>query len=183
MSHENSDFSDTGGSDSDGDWQNNESSESEDENISLPSTDDDNDDDLAVQDRQEVGDGEPLNWQETYEQIDIDPFIQNTGPSHNLPAGSSELEYFKLFFSDSMIDNLVTETNRYATQNGPDPLWTETTRAEMSAFLGTYFFFIISYSCVLATARIINNSIVLLITILMYYTTERTKVNKNVLNK
>lgn len=88
-----------------------------------------------------VSDNEPdnsqLNWQETYEELDIDPFIENTGPSHNLGPNSSELDFFKLFFDDTMLDKIVEETNRYASQNGPDRHWQDTTREEISAFIGT----------------------------------------------
>ncbi|VDI36113.1 Hypothetical predicted protein [Mytilus galloprovincialis] len=77
-----------------------------------------------------------LVWRETYEELDIDPFIQITGPSHNLNPNASELEYFKLFFDDNMLEKIVSQTNQYAAQNGPDPLWSDTTRDEISAFIG-----------------------------------------------
>ncbi|VDI72095.1 Hypothetical predicted protein [Mytilus galloprovincialis] len=76
---------------------------------------------------------------ETYEELDIDPFIQITGPSHNLNPNASELEYFKLFFDDNMLEKIVSQTNQYAAQNGPDPLWSDTTRDEISAFIGAFF--------------------------------------------
>lgn len=45
-----------------------------------------------------VSDTEPdnfqLNWHETYEELYIDSFIENTDPSHNLGPNSSELDLF-----------------------------------------------------------------------------------------
>ena len=52
----------------------------------------------------------------------------------------SWLNLFKSFFTDEMIQNLVTETNRYATQHGPDQNWSNTNRDEISAFLGASIF-------------------------------------------
>ena len=45
-----------------------------------------------------VSDTEPdnfqLNWHETYEELYIDSFVENTDPSHNLGPNSSELDLF-----------------------------------------------------------------------------------------
>ena len=76
------------------------------------------------------------NWRETYDPIDIDPYIQNTGTTHNLGPNANELNFFKLLFNDEMIQNLVPETNRYITQHEPDQNWSNTNNDEISAFLG-----------------------------------------------
>lgn len=122
---------------SDNEWQDNDGSSNGSESSQAPSGDEingdiDGPDDAASDD--DVNDN--LNWNETYERIDIHPFIQNTGPTHNLRATDSELQFFKLFFDDAMLSKIVEETNRYAEQNGPDSNWTNTTPEEISAYLG-----------------------------------------------
>ena len=36
----------------------------------------------------------------------------NVGPRHQLPAGSSPLDFFKLFWTEHIVDVIITETNR-----------------------------------------------------------------------
>ena len=120
---------------SDEEWQQSDNNESANTSANpSPITSDDED----VNDDEEANnnDGNEPNWQETYDPIDVDPFIQNTGPTNNLGPNANELDHFKLFFNDIMLENIVAETNRYASQNGPDPNWTDTNAAEISAFLG-----------------------------------------------
>ena len=95
-----------------------------------------------------VSDTEPdnfqLNWHETYEELYIDSFVENTDPSHNLGPNSSELDLFLLFCDDSMLDKIFEETNRYASQNGPDRKLQDTTREEISTFIGTWLVYFIN---------------------------------------
>ncbi|CAG2238615.1 unnamed protein product [Mytilus edulis] len=137
MSEQNSLYSDEGSDDnelSSGDeWLENYNAEVDHgspDNTPVVSDEEANDEDDAAPENAE------LVWRETYEELDIDPFIQITGPSHNLNPNASELEYFKLFFDDNMLEKIVSQTNQYAAQNGPDPLWSDTTRDEISAFIG-----------------------------------------------
>ena len=62
-----------------------------------------------------------------------------------LPPHPTPLDYFRLYFTDELIDLLVSETNRYADQymdrnnvppHSPVHMWTPTDRNEMCAFLG-----------------------------------------------
>ncbi|CAG2245594.1 unnamed protein product [Mytilus edulis] len=136
MSEQNSLYSDEGSDDnelSSGDeWLENYNAEVDHgspDNTPVVSDEEANDEDDAAPENAE------LVWRETYEELDIDPFIQITGPSHNLNPNASELEYFKLFFDDNMLEKIVSQTNQYAAQNGPDPLWSDTTRDEISAFI------------------------------------------------
>ncbi len=75
------------------------------------------------------------------------PFTGNPGIQVQVPCDASPLDYFQLYMSNDIIDHLVTETNRYASQytererenltnfsNARN--WTETTHDEMCAFLG-----------------------------------------------
>ncbi|CAG2199459.1 unnamed protein product [Mytilus edulis] len=113
MSEQNSLYSDEGSDDnelSSGDeWLENYNAEVDHgspDNTPVVSDEEANDEDDAAPENAE------LVWRETYEELDIDPFIQITGPSHNLNPNASELEYFKLFFDDNMLEKIVDTTNR-----------------------------------------------------------------------
>ena len=63
----------------------------------------------------------------------------------DMPANPTPLDYFKLYFTDDVLDLLVVETNRYAEQyiqrnvvppHSPVQNWTPTEKNEMLAFLG-----------------------------------------------
>jgi hypothetical protein len=41
-------------------------------------------------------------------------FTKNAGPQINLLPDAEPMDYFSLFFSDELLNNIVTETNRYA---------------------------------------------------------------------
>jgi hypothetical protein len=44
-------------------------------------------------------------------------FYKNAGPQfHLLPDDAEPMDYFGLFFSDELLNNIVVETNRYARQ-------------------------------------------------------------------
>lgn len=43
-----------------------------------------------------------------------------------------------------MLDKIVEETNRYASQNGPDRKLQDTTREEISTFIGTWLVYFIN---------------------------------------
>ncbi|CAG2204063.1 unnamed protein product [Mytilus edulis] len=107
MSEQNSLYSDEGSDDnelSSGDeWLENYNAEVDHgspDNTPVVSDEEANDEDDAAPENAE------LVWRETYEELDIDPFIQITGPSHNLNPNASELEYFKLFFDDNMLEKI-----------------------------------------------------------------------------
>ncbi|BFZ24269.1 hypothetical protein BsWGS_27308 [Bradybaena similaris] len=52
--------------------------------------------------------------EDLYEQDWLNQFERNNGPNVDLLQGMTEpLEYFKIFFLESLIDMIVTETNRY----------------------------------------------------------------------
>ncbi|CAG2251732.1 unnamed protein product [Mytilus edulis] len=108
MSEQNSLYSDEGSDDnelSSGDeWLENYNAEVDHgspDNTPVVSDEEANDEDDAAPENAE------LVWRETYEELDIDPFIQITGPSHNLNPNASELEYFKLFFDDNMLEKIA----------------------------------------------------------------------------
>jgi hypothetical protein len=41
-------------------------------------------------------------------------FTKNVGPQLNLLPDAEPMDYFNLFFSDELLNNIVIETNRYA---------------------------------------------------------------------
>ena len=49
-------------------------------------------------------------------EIIVTPFTEEYGPSHNLPTTATELDFFNCLFTTDIINLLVCETNRYATQ-------------------------------------------------------------------
>jgi hypothetical protein len=56
-----------------------------------------------------------------------------------LPMDAKEIDYFKNFFSNQLIQKLVDETNTFAhvrQRKKPDLIWKDTTLEEMSAYLG-----------------------------------------------
>ena len=44
------------------------------------------------------------------------PFSEITVPVRNTPQGQETLSYFKLFFTDEIIEEIVLETNKYRNQ-------------------------------------------------------------------
>ena len=75
------------------------------------------------------------------------PFQAVERIKERLPNNPSALDYFKLYFTNRIVDHMVTETNRYAEQfldKERDNLrphsvmcqWVPTLRNEMCAFLG-----------------------------------------------
>ena len=69
----------------------------------------------------------------------IPQFREETGPTHNLTAESSALDYFHLICPPTFFEKIAEETNRYAVQkNGesPDENWQDTTPEEIRAYIG-----------------------------------------------
>ena len=75
------------------------------------------------------------------------PFQAVERIKERLPNKPSALDYFRLYFTNRIVDHMVTETNRYAEQfldKERDNLrphfvmrqWVPTSRNEMCAFLG-----------------------------------------------
>ena len=80
------------------------------------------------------------NWQKaTFTRKDI-PFTGASGPSAAAQNCITPADFFSLFFTDSVIDNLVVETNRYAEQSRnekPSAMsWKPVDRDDMTAFIG-----------------------------------------------
>lgn len=99
-------------------------------------------------DTSDVGEGElgavasgPQNWTSMISPISIPDFTGINGASFQLPATASEIDFFVKFFPDSLLESVVVETNRYASQailKKPDPLWRPLELSELKAFLGLH---------------------------------------------
>jgi hypothetical protein len=72
-------------------------------------------------------------------------FTKNAGPQFNLLPDAEPMDYFILFFSDELLHNIVTETNRYARHKIAElqlslwsiwSRWSDVSVPEMKLFLG-----------------------------------------------
>ena len=53
-----------------------------------------------------------INWSNNYMPVTVDSFTESVGPT--VPVPSSPLEAFMLYFTQSLLQLIVDETNRYA---------------------------------------------------------------------
>ena len=82
-------------------------------------------------------------WNSNRDAVNVDPFVQRTGPVTDV-TGMSALDFFKLLFKDENFDRIAVETNRYAQQSiavKTDPLWYETTADEIRTFFALNILF------------------------------------------
>ena len=75
-------------------------------------------------------------WVATLTAPQLPECTSTPGPLHNLDNDNNELDFFKLVFPDSLLQNIVAETNRYAAARGPDSKWRDTTVEELRAYIG-----------------------------------------------
>jgi hypothetical protein len=110
--------------------------------IEVPVVSDDEVDanDLTVaEDDDQIEDADTVIWSEVEQNLNVEEFREPTGPQVMLPMDAKEIDYFKDFFSNQLIQKLEDETNTLAhvqQRNKPDPMWKDTTLEEMSAYLG-----------------------------------------------
>jgi hypothetical protein len=110
--------------------------------IEVPVVSDDEVDanDLTVaKDDDQIEDADTVIWSEVEQNLNVEEFREPTGPQVMLPMDAKEIDYFKDFFSNQLIQKLEDETNTLAhvqQRNKPDPMWKDTTLEEMSAYLG-----------------------------------------------
>ena len=98
--------------------------------------DDDRDDDFNVDDLPRLPCGD---WSTQLHSVSDDTFTENVGVCHDLGVGAEPLEYFQLFFPDSVFTTIATETNQYAEQvqaeKRLDSKWHPTTAEEMKLYI------------------------------------------------
>lgn len=89
-------------------------------------------------DRAEIG------WSYDDSPVNVTAFTSAIGATSTVPEDGTAKDFFCLFVSEELLENIVEETNRYARQciaTKPDPKWYETNLAEMQAFFGLQIFF------------------------------------------
>ena len=77
------------------------------------------------------------SWSSILNPVTIKPFRSPVGPT--IPISASPLEVFQLFFSEDLMENIVRECNRYASQVMGDEKfqeWRAMNVDELKAFLG-----------------------------------------------
>ena len=84
---------------------------------------------------------EEFSWSDNRTEIDIPGFSQAVGPTTILPVGALALDFFLLFMSNRILQNILRETNRYAIQTlqgkNKDPTtWKQLSMEDLKAFFG-----------------------------------------------
>lgn len=108
--------------------------------VSSVNTEDLSDFELTDSETEEDG---VVPWNTNRDPVEVNPFVQNTGPVTNV-TGTSALDFFKLMFKQENFDRIAEETNRYARQAmaiKADPEWRETNAVEIRAFFAVNIMF------------------------------------------
>lgn len=108
--------------------------------VSSVNTEDLSDFELTDSETEEDG---VVPWNTNRDPVEVNPFVQNTGPVTNV-TGTSSLDFFKLMFKEENFDRIAEETNRYARQAmaiKADPEWRETNAVEIRAFFAVNIMF------------------------------------------
>lgn len=81
----------------------------------------------------------PLEWTDQLSEVQLEDFIEPSGPIYDLPTKAEPIDYFNLFLLDSLIDLLVDQNNLYAEQcqamKGHDPYWKPVNHVDIKHFL------------------------------------------------
>ncbi|XP_068671890.1 piggyBac transposable element-derived protein 4-like [Montipora foliosa] len=81
-----------------------------------------------------------IEWSDELEDFDIEEFSGQQAIKFNVPENVSPNDFFSQLFGDSVIDTIVTETNRYARQKLADTprlqKWKDITNRELKAYFG-----------------------------------------------
>lgn len=79
------------------------------------------------------------DWKEASVNVHLPPFDAPTGKQHGARHATSPLEYFQLFLSPALMQQIVDYTNAYAQQQGAERGW-RTTVSELYTFIGVYVY-------------------------------------------
>ena len=82
---------------------------------------------------------EPVEWSDHLRNIHVDDFTSPVGITFELGNEAREIDVFKMFFNDEILNVIVRETNRYAQQKLAGQAldkWQDVTLVEIKAFLG-----------------------------------------------
>ena len=75
-----------------------------------------------------------IEWSDELKDFDIDEFSGRQGIKFNVSDNPSPNDFFSQLFGDSIIDTIVTETNRYARQKLEN--WNDITNCKLNAYFG-----------------------------------------------
>ena len=78
-----------------------------------------------------------IGWSRDDSPVNLTAYTSAIGATSTVPEDGTAKDFFCLFVSEELLENIVEETNRYARQciaRKPDPKWYETNLAEMQAF-------------------------------------------------
>ena len=82
---------------------------------------------------------EPVEWSDRLRNIHVDDFTLPVGITFELGNKAREIDGFKMFFNDEILNVIVRETNRYARQKLAGQAldkWQDVTLVEIKAFIG-----------------------------------------------
>ena len=85
-----------------------------------------------------------VSWSCDDSRVNVTAFTSAIGATSTVPEDGTAKDFFCLFVSEELFQNIVEETNCYARKciaRKPDPKWYETNVAEMQAFFGLQIFF------------------------------------------
>ncbi|GFS03597.1 PiggyBac transposable element-derived protein 4-like [Elysia marginata] len=88
-----------------------------------------------------------VEWSDTLVDFadDLAAFTEFVGPAHDLPTDSLPIDYFQLFFPDTLLQTFVAETNLYANQQqalkGVDVYWKPVNLMDMRKYIYTLITF------------------------------------------
>lgn len=85
--------------------------------------------------------GGSASWSSNLKSFTVQNFVQPTGATFTLTAEATELDFVTRFFTDTLLQNIVNETNRYAAaciSKKSDPLWNPVTAEELKAVFGLH---------------------------------------------
>ena len=95
----------------------------------------------------EDGDEEEEAWEDANDDVILPPFTGRSGLQVEAPGDLMPLSFFRLFFTQAVIEKIVIETNRFAVQAGGQPQRraarlrsrVELTNSSLFVFLGLFF--------------------------------------------
>ena len=79
-----------------------------------------------------------VNWSSNLSEINVEEFVENHGPTHDLGVNATAKDFFNLFIDDSYLDEIVRNSFAYAHSRSDSNFIT--TREEISAFFGLNIF-------------------------------------------
>jgi len=90
-------------------------------------------------DEEQKGDDYDIKWRGAQQEVKVNEFNQQSGPTKTLTSSKKVQKFFELIFSKKIWNHVCLQTNLYAQQriqDNPDPEWKELTVPELKAWIG-----------------------------------------------